>query len=103
MIIVTVRHVNDNLAKQYLFESPKHLKKGDYVLVLPKDGRKPKVAVCTADSIVVKKEVMEYLAFDSPWSLPLKRVIGKMDQWEKVEVEEDTECEGGYEKENVPW
>ena len=77
MKIVRVRHFGDNTAREFLFETPRALKKGDLVLTAPKNGKYENFAVCTANSIEVKKEALEYLQPKSEWQLPLAKVIGK--------------------------
>lgn len=85
MKIVKVRHQKDLYAKEYLFETPKNLKKGDIVIC---DTKKcdEEISICTSDSIEVKKEVLEFLNNQScGWSMPLAKVVGRydLDRWEK--------------------
>lgn len=84
MKVVRVRHFGDNTAKEFLFETPRSLKKGDLVLTAPKNGKYLNYAVCTANSIEVKKEALEYLQPRSEWQLPLAKVIGKYELTEFV-------------------
>lgn len=89
MKIVTVRYEADSSAKNYLFETKRNIKKGEYVLVNNKGGTYTNVAIATRDSMDIRKEVLEYLEFNAPWKLPLEKVKGKMDLWEEEKKENE--------------
>ena len=87
MKIVKVRNIPNgkyDRVKEYLFQTTHNLKKGDIVHceTVAKNGM---VGVVTADSIEIRKEVLDFLEFDAPWKQPLKNVIGKMEYWEAFE------------------
>ncbi len=79
MKIVKVRHFGDSKSKEFIYETSRALKKDDMVLVAPKHGKYENYAVCTTDSIEVKKEVLEFLQTQGAWELPLCKVIGKFE------------------------
>ena len=79
MKIVRVRHFGDDKAKEFTYETPRALKKDDLVLVAPKHGKYENYAVCTTDSIEIKKEILEFLQTQFAWELPLCKVIGKFE------------------------
>lgn len=82
MKVVRIRHTGDPRATEYLFSTTRNLKKGDYVLCSVKQDKED-IGICTADSIEIKKETLEYLSHNSGWTFPLKPIIGKMDRWIK--------------------
>lgn len=82
MKVVRIRHPKDTMATEYLFSTPRALKKGDIVLCLVKDDRE-EVGICTTDSKEISKEALEFLSVNSRYSFPLKPVIGKMERWEQ--------------------
>ena len=82
MKVVKVRHVKDPRATEYLFSTTRSLKKGDIVLCSVKT-EKEDIGICTADSIDIKQDALEYLADNARWSNPLKPIIGKMERWNK--------------------
>lgn len=77
MKVVKVRHFKSNTSREFLFETPRALKKGDLVLTAPRDGKYENYGVCTANSIEVKKEILEYLQDNNSYRLPLAKIIGK--------------------------
>ena len=92
MKIVTARHVEDVHARSYLFETSKNLKKGDYVLLTHSDEEVSGVGICTQDSMELRADVLlKYLEYDSPWKLPLAKVVGKMDLWKEAKEITDEE------------
>lgn len=80
MKVVRIRHPRENTGREYLFATSKSLKVGDVVLCEVKTD-KEEVGICTSDSKEIAKEALEFLAFDSRYSFPLKNVIGKMERW----------------------
>ena len=80
MKVVRVRHIKDTLAKEYLFETKRNLKKGDIVLCSVKTDKED-VGICTSDSMEISKAVLEFLSYNAGWSFPLKPVIGKIERW----------------------
>ena len=80
MKVVKIRHLKDNTGREYLFATSKSLKVGDIVLCEVKTD-KEEAGICTSDSKEIAKEALEFLAFDSRYTFPLKSVIGKMERW----------------------